>query len=69
MNVKNGHVQELNDEQAWEIFDQRARHYLEMSGEEFLKAWDDGKFGDPEDPYRPGLMRVVMSIPLVRPTR
>lgn len=66
---RNGHVHELSDKEAWELFDQRARQYLGLGAEEFLAKWDAGAFGDPENPYRPDLMHVVMLLPLVEHTR
>jgi hypothetical protein len=59
----NGHIRELNDEQAWELFDKAARYYLEISGDAFLERWDSGYY---EDPDQPEVMSVVMLLPFVR---
>jgi len=48
------------------LLDEQARRYLDMSAEEFLCKWDAGAFGDPDQ--TPGLMRVVMFLPMVRPS-
>ncbi len=58
-----GHVRELSDEQAWELFDRAARYYLEISGDTFLERWDSGYY---EDPDQPEVMSVVMLLPFVR---
>jgi hypothetical protein len=59
----NGHVRYLNGRQGKELFDRAARHYMNMSGDDFLARWRAGEFGDPEKPYRPELMQVVMLLP------
>jgi hypothetical protein len=58
-------VATIDDQNAWSIFDAAARRYLQMSGDEFLKAWDDGLFGPDPDHHR-GVMDVAILIPLVR---
>jgi hypothetical protein len=63
-NGRNGHVEELTPEQGRALFDRRARYYLHMSGEEFVRAWDAGEFDD--DPDRPEVMSVVMLLPFAR---
>lgn len=55
---------ELDEDDARALFDEHARSNLNMSGEEFLRAWDAGEFDD--EPDRPEVMRVVMLLPLVR---
>jgi hypothetical protein len=53
------------EEQAQHIFDDAARRYLGISGEDFIRSWDAGDFEhDPES--NPGVMRVAMLLPLVR---
>jgi hypothetical protein len=37
-------VQIISAAEAREIFDYRARKAMGMSGEEFLRRWDDGEF-------------------------
>ncbi len=57
-------VQEVSAEEGREIVDQAARRYLNMTGEEFIAAWNGGKFDD--DPDRPEVMRVAMLLPFAR---
>ncbi len=57
-------INEVSAEEGRAIFDQAARRYLGMSGEEFIKAWNAGKFDD--DPDRPEVMRVAMLLPFAR---
>ncbi|MGH3088111.1 MAG: hypothetical protein ACRDSJ_12425 [Rubrobacteraceae bacterium] len=61
-------VRELSREEGRELFDRQARRYLDMTGEEFLKKWDSGEFGDPDDRRKnpPGVMRLAMLLPFVR---
>jgi len=37
-------IHEVTDDEGCVIFDNAARHYLNMSGEEFLRAWKQGRF-------------------------
>jgi hypothetical protein len=55
----------MTDVEAWDVFDQAARRYLDIGGDEFLRRWDAGDYPDPD--AQEGLMSVVMLIPLVRP--
>jgi hypothetical protein len=57
-------IDALTPEEAWDLFDRAAQNDLHMSGEEFLRRWDAGAFR--ADPDQPGVMDVVMLIPLVR---
>lgn len=56
--------QELSQEEGRAILDRQARHYLGMSGDEFMRAWNAGEFDDDSD--RPEVMRVAMLIGLAR---
>ena len=58
-------VSELTPEEAAEAFDRVARTALDLSGEEFLAALDEGKF-DVDPDANPGLLDVLMALPLVR---
>ena len=51
----------LTPEESWDSFDRAARRYLRMSGEEFIAAWDAGRFDD--DPDQPALVRVSLLLP------
>lgn len=57
-------VNELSFEEGLAVLDRQARHYLNMSAEEFLRAWDAGEFD--ADPDRREVTRVAMLIPLAR---
>lgn len=37
-------IHEVSDAEGLAILDNAARHYLHMSGEEFLRAWKEGRF-------------------------
>lgn len=60
----NGHPRELTLEEGRELFDRQAWRYLNMSGADFLQAWDSGKFDDPDS--SPDVMHLAMLIPLAR---
>jgi len=62
----NGKIRTLTRDQARRMFDRQARRLFHMSGQEFVKRFESGKFGDPDDPYRPELMDLVMQIPLIK---
>lgn len=49
--------------ESWQIYDDAARRYMGMSGEEFHRAWEAGEI---EDPDRPEVMRVYMVYPFAR---
>jgi hypothetical protein len=57
-------VRVVDKEEGMEMLDEMAREQLNMSGEEFLKAWDEGRFGDRTD--TPEVMRVAGLIPFAR---
>ena len=57
-------ARELSPEEGRAIFDEAARHYLDLSGEEFLRRWDAGEYRDRED--QPGIIDVAMLVPLGR---
>ena len=55
---------ELSAEESRRLFDETARHFLGMSGEEFLRRWFGGDY---EGVYldTPELMPVISALPLV----
>ena len=59
-------VTELTPEEAAEVFDRVAHTALDLSGEEFLVAFDEGKFDGVDPDVHPGLLDVLMVLPLVR---
>jgi hypothetical protein len=58
-------VSELTPEEAAAAFDRIARTALDLSGAEFLAALDEGKFDDVDPDAHPGLLDVLMALPLV----
>jgi hypothetical protein len=59
-------VRAPKNEEAAAVFDRIAPSALDLSGEEFLAAPDDGKFEDVDPDAHPGLLDVLMALPLVR---
>jgi len=49
-----------------EAFDRVARTALDLSGKEFLAALDEGQYDDVDPDANPGLLDVLMALPLVR---
>jgi hypothetical protein len=56
--------QEVSLEEGRAILDRQARRCLNMSGDEFARAWDAGEFDD--DPDRPEVIDVAMLLPFAR---
>lgn len=56
-------VQELDAEEGRSLLDRQARRYLDMSGDEFARAWEAGEFADREDT---ALVRVAILLPFGR---
>ncbi len=44
----NGHIKELSSEEGMKLFDNAAKYYLEISGQEFLERFEAGEFDDPD---------------------
>jgi len=59
----NGHI-DLTQEEAYALLDREARRYLHMRAQEFIDAWEAGKFD--EDPDQPDVMYVAMLLPLAQ---
>lgn len=55
-------VHHLTREEAEALFDENARYYLGISGEEFKRRWDGGEYADP-DQYP--VMNVAFLLPLL----
>ncbi len=59
---KNG-IHRLSSAQARRLFDRQVRDALDISGNEFIRRWDQGKVGNlPHSEVR----RLAMLIPLAR---
>ena len=50
----------LTREEGKRLLDQQARHFLKMSGDEFLRKWNAKEFDDPD---RPEVMQVAFLAP------
>ncbi len=61
--TKRNGVQRLSSEQAQRLFNRQVRQALDMSGQEFIERWENGKIKNPD---RPKVMRLAMMIPLGR---
>lgn len=61
---KNGEVRELSREESRALFDRQAQRYLNVSGEEFIRKFEAGEYGDPDD--NPAVMRLVMLLPFAK---
>ena len=62
--LENAPVRFLTPEEAWETFDEAAHYYLQISGQEFIEAWEAGQFDD--DPDRSAVVLVAMLRPVGR---
>ena len=62
----NGKIRVLTREQSRKLFDRQARRHFKMTREDFIRTWEAGEFGDPDDPYRPELWDLVWQIPYVK---
>jgi hypothetical protein len=56
-------IRHLSTEEGWRMLDQAAQRYLHMSGKDFLRLWDAGKFDDVDTP---DVVHVGMLVPLAR---
>ena len=61
----NGDIREVSAEESRKLFDDAARYYVQMSGEDFLRLYDAGEFDGKLD-ENPGLRRMKMMIPFGR---
>lgn len=55
-------IHELSRDEARDTFDAAARHYIGVSGADFLAAWKAGKY---ENTDRSDVLAVVILLPLV----
>ncbi len=60
----NDRIKVISQKEYREILDELARQYVNMSGDEFIEAWESGEFDNQRE--FPGLMEMVMMIPLTR---
>lgn len=59
---KNG-IKKLTVKQGRQLFDRQVRQSLNMSGSEFIRQWEKGKFKDTDESE---VIRLSMLIPLGR---
>jgi hypothetical protein len=59
----------LTEEEAWEFFNDQVLRTLGISGEEFLRRWDNNQYQPvPDTPEGRKISGVAMLIPFGRPT-
>ncbi|MGH2354097.1 MAG: hypothetical protein ACRDJN_21025 [Chloroflexota bacterium] len=58
-------IREIGPEEVLVLLDRRARRYLGMSGEEFLRRWRAGEYAS--DPDQPGVIDLAMLVPFAPP--
>jgi hypothetical protein len=56
-------VELLTQDEGRALFDARAREWLGMSGDEFIRAWEAGEI---EDADRSDVMVLVLMMPMTR---
>ena len=61
MSGENGRIRQASPEEGRRTFNRLARRYFQMSGDEFLRAWREGKF---EDNEQPEIAQMVVLMPL-----
>lgn len=58
----------LTPEEAYELFDRKARRLMNMSGEGFMRRWDAGEYAEIADtPGNLRIMRLALMMPRVGP--
>ena len=61
--VTNGRIHVATDQEWRALVDRAAHYYLNMSVDEFLRAWEHGEFKDVD---RPDVLPVAMLLPVER---
>jgi hypothetical protein len=57
----------LEDEESRAFFDAQARRLMGISGDDFIRRYDDGEFEDaPDDPQHHAITELVMLLPFGR---
>ncbi len=56
-------VEEISLEEGRAMLDEAARRHLNMSAAEFIEAWDEGRFADPDSL---GVQQVAALLPFGR---
>lgn len=48
VDIQTSEVEEISLQEGRVMLDEAARQYLNMSGDEFITAWDEGRFTEPD---------------------
>jgi hypothetical protein len=59
-------VDVMTTAEAREAFDCAAQYFLNVTGDEFLRRWESGEFREDEAADQPGIIDLIMLLPLVR---
>jgi hypothetical protein len=59
-------VDVMTTAEAREAFDRASQYFLNVSGDEFLRRWESGEFREDEAADQPGIIDLIMLLPLVR---
>lgn len=59
-------VKELTQEESWELFDQQARAWLGISGEEFIRRFEANEFTEEQLDSDSDIVYLAMKLPVVR---
>ena len=62
--IRKPKIKELTKDQARRLFNRQAKHHLNISGKEFIKRWEAGKFNGNAD--TPEVIRLAMLLPFGR---
>ena len=57
-------VRDIDRQEGRAVIDENARHYLGISGEEFLRRWNSGEYAHADDD--PNVMLVASLLPFIR---
>lgn len=61
MPAENGRIRQVSPEDGRKVFNRLARRHFQMTGNEFLRAWQEGRF---EDSEQPEIAQMVVLMPL-----
>lgn len=59
-------VDVMTTAEAREAFDRAAQYFLNVTGDEFLRRWESGEFREDEEADQPGIIDLILLLPLVR---
>jgi hypothetical protein len=62
--TESGRIHHMTAEEGMAMLDRLARKTMDMSGEEFITAWESGEFDGQRE--TPELIRLVLLIPFTR---